>query len=85
MQVFEVKHAVYNFVNVGARGRGGATALHLACTKESSSVGRYPICVFPSVPAIQLLLECGADPNAIDNVIFETLFAMKKKNFRMLN
>lgn len=66
-QVFEVKNAVYNFVNVGARGRGGATALHLACTKESSSVGRYPICVFPSVPAIQLLLECGADPNAIDN------------------
>ena len=63
-----MKQAVYNFVNVGARGRGGATALHLACTKESSSVGRYPICVFPSVPAIQLLLECGADPNAVDNV-----------------
>ena len=30
-------------------------------------VGRYPICVFPSVPAISLLLECGADPNAVDS------------------
>jgi len=66
-QVFEVKQAVYNFVGVGARGRGGGTPLHLACSKESSSVGRYPICVFPSIPTIALLLECGADPNATDH------------------
>jgi len=65
-QVFEVKQAVFNFVGVGARGRGGSTPLHLACSKDSSSVGRYPICVFPSVPAIALLLECGADPNSTD-------------------
>ena len=68
LQVFEVKQAVFNFVGVGARGRGGGTPLHLACAKESSSVGRYPICVFPSVPAINLLLECGADPNSTDYV-----------------
>ena len=67
-QVFEVKKAVYEFVNVGAKGRGGGTPLHLACARDSSSVGRYPICVFPSVAAIDLLLECGADPNAKDNV-----------------
>jgi len=48
------------------RGRGGCTPLHLACARDSSSVGRYPICVFPSVPAISLLLECGADPDARD-------------------
>lgn len=66
-QVFEVKQAVYQFVNIGARGRGGSTPLHLACSKDSSSVGRYPICLFPSVPAINLLLECGADPNAMDH------------------
>lgn len=65
-QVFEVKQAVYNFVRVEARGKGGSTPLHLACTRESSSVGRYPICVFPSLPAISLLLECGADPNSTD-------------------
>lgn len=65
-KVFEVKQAVYEFVKVGAVGRGGGSPLHLACARDSSSVGRYPICVFPSVPAISLLLECGADPNAKD-------------------
>jgi len=65
-QVHEVKQAVYNFVKIGAKGRGGSSPLHLACTKESSSVGRYPICVFPSVPTIALLLECGAKPDALD-------------------
>merc|ERR1719203_1826012 len=66
-KVFEVKQAVYEFVRVGALGRGGGSPLHLACARDSSSVGRYPICVFPSVPAISLLLECGADPNGKDN------------------
>merc|ERR1712172_253057 len=66
-KVFEVKQAVYEFVRVGALGRGGGSPLHLACARASSSVGRYPICVFPSVPAISLLLECGADPNAVDS------------------
>ena len=63
-----MKQAVFNFVKIGARGRSGCTPLHLACTKESSSVGRYPICVFPSVPTIALLLECGAEPDALDHV-----------------
>ena len=66
LQVFEVKQAVFEFVRVGALGRGGGSPLHLACARDSSSVGRYPICVFPSVPAISLLLECGADPNSKD-------------------
>jgi len=65
-KVFDAKQAVYSFVSIGATGRGGGTPLHLACTKDSSSVGRYPICTFPSVPAINLLLECGADPNFKD-------------------
>ena len=38
-----------------------------ACSRDSSSVGRYPICVFPSMDVIRLLIECGADPNARDN------------------
>merc|ERR1719511_402005 len=66
-KVYDVKQAVFEFVSVGARGRGGGSPLHLACARDSSSVGRYPICVFPSVPAISLLLECGADPNAVDS------------------
>lgn len=66
-KVHDVKQAVYEFVKVGAKGRGGSSPLHLACSRDTSSVGRYPICNFPSVPTIDLLLQCGAPVNARDN------------------
>jgi len=66
-KVHDVKQAVYEFVKVGAKGRGGSSPLHLACSRDTSSVGRYPICNFPSVPTIDLLLQCGASVNARDN------------------
>jgi len=66
-QTHQVKKAVFDFIQVGARGRGGATALHLACSRDSSAVGRYPICQFPSAEVISLLLECGANIKARDN------------------
>merc|ERR1719360_447217 len=54
-QVHNVKQAVYNFVKIGARGKGGATPLHLACTKESSAVGSKPA----KQAVIQTLLSSG--------------------------
>merc|ERR1719327_1986600 len=66
-KVYDVKQAVYEFVMVGAKGRGGSSPLHLACSRDTSSVGRYPICNFPSVSTIDLLLECGAPVDARDN------------------
>lgn len=66
-QAHQVKKAVFDFIKVGARGRGGATPLHLACSRDSSAVGRYPICQFPSAEVVSLLLECGADIEAKDN------------------
>ncbi len=65
-QTHQVKKTVFNFLKVGARGRSGSTPLHLACSRDTSAVGRYPICQFPSVDVISLLLECGADINARD-------------------
>jgi len=56
-------------LKIGARGRNGCTPLHLACSRDSSAVGRYPICQFPSVEVISLLIECGADPNVKDTSI----------------
>merc|ERR1712038_557257 len=66
-ETHQVKKAVFDFIKVGARGRGGATALHLACSRDSSAVGRYPICQFPSTEVISLLLECGANIKVRDN------------------
>lgn len=66
-QTHQVKKAVFDFIKVGARGRGGATPLHLACSRDSSAVGRYPICQFPSAEVVSLLIECGADIEARDN------------------
>jgi ankyrin repeat protein len=65
-QIFRVKKAVFNFLQLDPRGRNGSSLLHLACARDSSSVGRYPICQFPSLDAIRLLVECGADPNSRD-------------------
>lgn len=66
---FKVKKSVYEFLKIGARGRNGCTPLHLACSRDSSAVGRYPICQFPSVEVINLLIECGADPSVKDTSI----------------
>jgi len=64
--MFRVKQSVFVFLQLNPRGRNGTTPLHLACARESSSVGRYPICAFPSIDVIKLLVECGADPNGRD-------------------
>jgi hypothetical protein len=72
-EVHRVKSAVFRFLRLDPRGRNGSTPLHLACTKDSSSVGRYPICQFPSLEAVRLLIECGADPNATDNDVNSAL------------
>ena len=65
-QIHGVKSTIYHFLKLDPRGRNSSTPLHLACAKESSSVGRYPICQFPSIDAVRMLLECGADPEARD-------------------
>lgn len=67
LQAFQLRKAVYEFVRMDPKGRDGWRPLHLACTNDSSSVGRYPICTFPSIDVIRLLLEVGADPQATDD------------------
>lgn len=40
--------------------------LHLACSKETTSVGRYPVCTFPSMEVAQVLIDVGADVHTTD-------------------
>ena len=69
LQVYDVKQAVYEFVMVGAKGLGGSSPLHLACSRIYCVVfyGTTLPLNFPSVPTIDLLLECGAPADARDN------------------
>ncbi|XP_035220357.1 protein fem-1 homolog C-like [Stegodyphus dumicola] len=62
----ELKRSVYKLVRMNPRSRNGWTPLHLACFKDSSLIGRYPVFTFPSPEVVDLLLEVGACPNAVD-------------------
>ena len=69
LQKETLKRAVYKFIKLNPRGTNGVTPLHLACSRDStSSVGRFPICNFPSYDVVDLLLEVGAETDARDNL-----------------
>lgn len=63
-----LRKSLYDLVRLNARSRNGHTLLHLACTRDSTTLSRYPICSFPSSDVIRLLLDVGADPDSIDHV-----------------
>ncbi|XP_069137534.1 protein fem-1 homolog C-like [Argopecten irradians] len=60
------KELVYRLVRMEPRGSKGYTPLHLACSRETTNVGRYPVCSFPSSDVSQLLIEVGANVDAVD-------------------
>ena len=62
----EFKQTVYKLVHMKPLGTKGFTPLHLACSRDTTNVGRYPVCSFPSAEVAQLLTEVGAEVNAID-------------------
>ncbi|XP_069190114.1 protein fem-1 homolog A isoform X3 [Procambarus clarkii] len=82
LQRYAMRKAVYQLIRLDPRGSGGVTPLHLACSKDSSAtVGRFPICTFPSLEVVALLLEVGADPCATDqqgNTPLHTLASNKQ-------
>lgn len=63
---FEMKKAVYDFLQLNVKGPKDWAPLHYACSKQTSTVGRYPVCGFPSLDVVGLLLEVGASPNVPD-------------------
>ena len=69
-----LKKALFDLVKLNARSKNGYTLLHMACTRESATINRYPICSFPSTDVIRLLLDVGADPDAVDQVPWQGLF-----------
>ncbi|XP_075145855.1 protein fem-1 homolog CG6966 isoform X2 [Haematobia irritans] len=64
----EILVALYKLNRLNVAVRSGRTALHYACYREGTLVGRYPACQFPSPYLAKALLEVGADPNATDDL-----------------
>ncbi|GCB64945.1 protein fem-1 homolog C [Scyliorhinus torazame] len=65
-QEYLKRQTIYRFLKLNSRGKTGFSPLHLAVDKDTTSVGRYPVCKFPSLQVTAMLLECGADFNARD-------------------
>ncbi|XP_056094285.1 protein fem-1 homolog C [Rhinichthys klamathensis goyatoka] len=60
------KETIYKFLKLQACGKNGFSPLHLAVDRNTTCVGRYPVCKFPSFQVTSILLECGADVNSRD-------------------
>ncbi|XP_044514427.1 protein fem-1 homolog A isoform X2 [Gracilinanus agilis] len=60
------RQTVYRLLKCSPRGKNGFTPLHMAVDKDTTAVGRYPVGKFPSLHVVNVLLECGADPDSRD-------------------
>ena len=65
-QSITFKKEAYKLVHLDPIGNKGYTLLHLACSSETSSIGRDSLCPFPNADVISLLIEVGANVNALD-------------------
>ncbi|XP_019368971.1 PREDICTED: protein fem-1 homolog A [Gavialis gangeticus] len=65
-QEHQKRQTIYRLLKCSPRGKNGFTPLHMAVDKDTTTVGRYPVGKFPSLHVVNLLLECGADPDSRD-------------------
>ncbi|XP_068280394.1 protein fem-1 homolog C-like [Nyctibius grandis] len=61
------KQTIYKFLKLQPRGKNNFSPLHLAVDKNTTCVGRYPVCKFPSLQVTAVLVECGANINVRDS------------------
>ncbi|XP_069734149.1 protein fem-1 homolog A [Phaenicophaeus curvirostris] len=65
-QEHQKRQTIYRLLKCCPRAKNGFTPLHMAVDKDTTAVGRYPVGKFPSLHVVNLLLECGADPDSRD-------------------
>ncbi|CAF0811407.1 unnamed protein product [Brachionus calyciflorus] len=64
---FKLKKLVYELIKLAPKNSKMSSLIHLASSRDSSSVIKnHTLNSFPSAQVLNLLLECGADPNVID-------------------
>jgi len=61
-----LRAATHHIVRMNPRGTARRTPVHLACSSDTTDVGRYPVARFPDAAAIAALLDAGADIDAFD-------------------
>ena len=66
-QLFSFKRIVHRLICCQPKTNRGQTLLHLSVLQTASSVNRKFFSRFPSIAVVELLLECGADVNAVDD------------------
>jgi hypothetical protein len=65
---YKLKKLIYELVKLNPKNSRNLTILHLASTKDSSSIIKnHTLNNYPSIDVIRLLLECGADVDARDS------------------
>ncbi len=66
-ETFKLKKLVYELIKLNPKNSKNSTLLHLASSRDSSSIIKnHTLSSFPSTEVLKLLLECGADANALD-------------------
>jgi hypothetical protein len=66
-ETFKLKKLVYELIKLNPKNSKQSTLLHLASSRDSSSIIKnHTLSSFPSTEVLKLLLECGADPNSLD-------------------
>ncbi|XP_022104720.1 protein fem-1 homolog B-like [Acanthaster planci] len=68
-QEHQSKKLVYRLISLNPRTANGSTPLHMAVNQLTpvDDFHTNNVCYFPSYRLVELLLECGADPNATDH------------------
>lgn len=84
---FAFKQRVYRLIKMEPRGSKGQTLLHLAVSGDTTNVGKYPVCTFPCIDCIELLLELDASVEAVDldnNSVLHAACMQEKPDGRVL-
>lgn len=86
-ETFKLKKLVYELVKLNPKNSKHLSLLHIASTKESSDlVKNHTLNSFPTSSVVKLLLECGADANALDDDRNSALhLAASNRNNTLLN
>ena len=64
---FNFKRVVHQLVSANPRGQEGESLLHLSVDPKISLTSEEFFSPFPSLAVVQILIDCGADINAVDH------------------